>query len=418
MNPYRTRVIDDLVRSHLDFMGAVVLEGARATGKTMTGLYHSASVSRVDIELSRQPLLINQPELFISGDAPRLIDEWQSLPSLWNLIRHEVDRRQLDGQFILTGSAVPEDDPIRHSGAGRFSRLRMRPFTLSEVTPPETPIRFRDLLHGTSHLRGQSSLNLEGIVAKIMAGGWPSQLERKTGAEAWVRSYVEEITRIDVAHFSVGTRRREPRKIARVMSSLARNVGAPLRISTIARDTAGDEGTIARDTIESYLEALRRVFILEEIPAWQPHLRSTTALRSSPKYYFVDPSIAPAILRMSSARLLRDLNYVGQAFENLVMRDVSVYAQASNAKVSYYRDDNGLEVDIIIEGDDGAWAAFEIKLGQDLLDDAATHLVRFSEKIDTERMGKPASLVILTGSGYAYTRRDGVHVVPIDLLVA
>ena len=418
MSKYQKRIVDDLIQERLGYMGAVALEGARATGKTMTGTHHANSISRVDIEVAASPILAENPGLLIAGAAPRLLDEWQILPALWNLVRHEVDRRDEPGQFILTGSAIPEDDATRHSGAGRFSRLRMRPFTTCESHPPIDPIRLSELLRGQSTIQGHSKLDLTTLVGRMTSGGWPAIQHRAVGAESWVRSYVEEITRLDVARIGVGARSRDPEKIARVMSSLARNIGSALRVSTIIRDTSGSEATMAHETIASYLEALRRVFILEELPAWQPHLRSSTELRTTPKFYFVDPSIGPAVLRLTAKRMLQDLAYVGQVFENLVVRDLFVYSQACGAKMSYYRDNNGLEVDIILEADDSAWAAIEIKLGQRSIDDAARNLLRFRDKVDTDRMGAPRAMIVITGGGYAFTRSDGVHVVPIDLLTA
>lgn len=418
MSRYQNRIIDDLICERLGYMGAVVIEGARATGKTMTGTHHAKSVARVDIDVSASPILADNPELLIAGAAPRLLDEWQILPALWNLVRHEVDRRQQPGQFILTGSAIPEDDSTRHSGAGRFGRLRMRPYTTSESHPPVNLIRISELLRGQTTIKGHSDLDLATLVGRMTTGGWPAIQNLGVGAENWVRSYVEEITRLDVARIGVGTRGRDPEKIARVMSSLARNIGSALRISTIIRDTSGPEAAIAHDTIAGYLEALRRVFILEELPAWQPHLRSSTELRTTPKFYFVDPSIGPAVLRLSAKRMLQDLEYVGQVFENLVVRDLFVYSQVCGAKMSYYRDNSGLEVDVILEADDSAWAAIEIKLGQRTVDAAARNLLRFREKVDTDRMGEPAAMIIITGGGYAFTRSDGIHVVPIDILTA
>lgn len=416
MKKYTERLVDHLLLDRLQYMGAVVLEGARATGKTMTGSHHSKSVARVDLELSAQPMLADNPELLLAGAAPRLLDEWQMLPALWNLVRHEVDQRSETGQFILTGSAIPEDDATRHSGAGRFSRLRMRPFSTSESHPAETPIHLHELLQGNAHIQGVSTLDFTTLLSRMTSGGWPAVQGRISGAERWVRSYVEEITRIDVARIGVTTKRRDPEKILRVMMSLARNIGSALRISTIIQDAAGPEGALAHETVVGYLEALRRVFILEELPAWRPHLRSSTELRTTPKFYFVDPSIGPATLRLSAARMSNDLEYVGQVFENLVIRDLLIYSEACGARMSYYRDNSGLEVDVIIEGDDAAWIAIEIKLGQRNLDAAAMSLLRFSEKIDTRKSGQPNALIIITSGGYAFTRSDGVHVVPIDLL--
>ncbi|RPI68670.1 MAG: ATP-binding protein [Ignavibacteriae bacterium] len=416
MIAYLPRILDTMIQDRLGSSGAIVVEGARATGKTFTASHHAASAVRVDAELEKQPLLRSHPETLLSGKAPRLIDEWQILPELWNMVRREVDDRQQKGQFILTGSAIPQDDITRHSGAGRFSRLRMRPMTLFESQGSVHPIRISDLLHGSPIVQGKSTFELRSVIDTMIKGGWPALHGDNNGSVTWVRDYVDEMTRIDVALLDTGVRQRDPNKIARVMRSLARNVGAALRVSTIQHDTAGEEGSISREAIASYIDALQRVMILETLPAWQPHLRSKTELRTSPKLYFVDPSIGPATLRLTPQRLLKDLSYVGQVFENLVMRDVQVYAQVNNGNISYYRDNNGLEVDIILEGEDDAWIAMEIKLGQSGHDEAAKNLLRFRDKVDTGRMGSPQALAIITSGGYALTRPDGVHVIPIDLL--
>jgi predicted AAA+ superfamily ATPase len=413
---YIPRIIDPIIAQGLGSMGAVVLEGARATGKTMTGMHHAGSVSRVDIELSRQPSVVNVPELLLQGQVPRLLDEWQALPALWNLVRHEVDLRQKPGQFILTGSAIPQDDITRHSGAGRFRRIRMRSMSTYEWSRPNNPTSISELLNGDPIRIGPSEATFETTLSRMVHGGWPALFDRVDTASAWVRDYVTELTRLDVAMLGTGQRSRDPMKIERVMKSLARNIGSALRVSTIIQDTSGDGGNIARETVTTYLDALRRVFLLEEIPAWQPHLRSSTELRTTPKFYFVDPSIGPATLGWSIEHMTKDLAYVGQVFENLVMRDLLVYAQYNNASVSYYRDNSGLEVDAILEAADGSWIAVEVKLGLRMLDEAAANLLKFRDKVNTGRMGEPKALVIITSGGYAFTRPDGVHVVPIDML--
>lgn len=416
MERYIRRAIDTLIERRLEVVGAVVIEGARGTGKTVCGQQHAKSTVWVDEEVSQRPLVADHPEILIAGDAPRLLDEWQIMPRLWNLVRREVDRRQAPGQFILTGSAMPADDITRHSGAGRFGRVRMRPFTLFESMRPTSFTSMSDLLRGSAEPAGRAVLDLQTLVEHMVTGGWPALLERRHSGSIWVRDYVEETTRIDLAEIGTSGRRRDPIKISRVLRSISRSIGSALRVSTIIQDTAGSEGTVSRDAVESYLDALRRVMLIEEVPAWQPHVRSATSLRVRPKIYFVDPSIGPASLQLSVDHMLSDLSYVGQVFENLVMRDVLVYAQVNDAKVSYYRDDSGLEVDAVIEGENGAWLAMEFKLGTSNVDLAASNLKRFSERIDVERMGTPRSLVVVTGSGDAYTRPDGVHVIPIEML--
>jgi predicted AAA+ superfamily ATPase len=250
----------------------------------------------------------------------------------------------------------------------------------------------------------------------MVRGGWPALLAGTTDGVQWVRDYVDETTRVDLTTIGTSGRSRDPEKIARVLRSLARSPSSEIRVRRVMQDTAGAENGLARNTIEGYLDALRRIMLLEDVPAWQPHLRSSTELRTSPRSYFVDPSIGPAILRLTTDHLLGDLNYVGQLFENLVMRDVLVYAQANDAKVSFYRDSTGLEIDAIIEGQDATWIAIEIKLGSTSTDAAAASMQRFVKRVDTGRMGPPASLIVITGGGYAITRSDGVHIVPIELL--
>lgn len=417
MATYLPRIVDKLIDRRLLSIGAIVLEGPRATGKTMTGTQHASSTVRVDQELERQPFIREQPSLIVPGKTPRLIDEWQVLPELWNIIRREVDNRQLVGQFILTGSAIPQDDVTRHSGAGRFSRIKMRPMTLVESGISTGDIGLGDLLSGVLSVSGRSSLTIHDTIDLVMTGGWPGN---RTGGVSersrWVRDYVEETTRVDLATLGTSGRSRDPGKISRFLRSLARNIGAATKLSTLVQDTEVEAGRLSRETIESYMESLRRVMVLEEVPAWQPHLRSSTQLRTRPKHYFVDPSIGPATMKTTSSKLLKDLNYVGQLFENLVMRDIQVYAQAHNCSIAYYRDNNGLEVDMIIEGEMNEWIAVEVKLGQTYIDEAAGNLLRFKSKVDAGRMGTPKACVVITSGGYAYTRLDGVHVIPIDLL--
>ncbi|MBU3699705.1 MAG: ATP-binding protein [Candidatus Kapabacteria bacterium] len=416
LRSYYPRIIDEQISRRLQSIGAVVIEGARAVGKTVTGEHHAASIVRVDSEVERQPLVREHPETLIDGEAPRLFDEWQVLPQLWNQIRREVDRRQQFGQFLLTGSAIPQDDITRHSGAGRFARVRMRPLSLHETLRPSSFVSMKSLLRGDVHVEGRATLEFRSLIDVMVRGGWPALLTNGTGEAQWVRDYVDETTRIDLTTIGTSGRSRDPEKIARVMRSLARSPSSEIRVRRVMNDTIGSDSGIARNTIEGYLDALRRVMLLEDVPAWQPHLRSSTELRTSPKSYFVDPSIGPAILRLTTDHLLGDINYVGQLFENLVMRDVLVYAQANDAKVSYYRDNAGLEIDAIIEGLDGAWIALEIKLGSASAEAAANSMHRFVKKVDTGRMGPPSSMIVITAGGYAITRSDGVHIVPIELL--
>lgn len=414
---YRKRHVDSLIENRLESAGAIVIEGARATGKTFTGRHHAASYVFVDEMLETQPAIAEFVDRILVGPAPRLIDEWQVLPSIWNRVRRQVDERQLPGQFILTGSAIPQDSVTRHSGAGRFSRIRMRPMSISESTGFTPTIRLSDLFSAKAHFEGGANHDLIEIIKYLVTGGWPGN---QTGALEsriqWVRDYVTETARVDLALFETAGRRRDPQKVLAVIRSIARNVGSPSKNSRIVSDTVGSDESVSASTVSSYLDALRRIMVLEEIPSWRPHLRSKVSIRAMPKQYFVDPSIAAAALSVHVNDLVNDLAYTGLLFENLVMRDLLIYADVVGASVSYYRDDTGLEVDAIIESPAGKWIAIEIKLGNTMVDQAATSLLRLVTRLDATRMPKPEALIVITARGYAHTRPDGVHVVPFSLI--
>ncbi len=414
---YKPRHADELIQRRLNSIGAVVLEGARGTGKTRTGRYHAKSFVYVDRELDRLPMLADVAEQLIQGDVPRLVDEWQVLPKLWNVIRREVDERDTHGQFILTGSAVPQDSVTRHTGVGRFSRIRMRPMSLSEMYGVPTSFRFVDLLDSTLEAGGISELQLDDLIAVMLAGGWPGNYTGTMDSRIqWVRDYFDELTRVELAQFEVTQRRRDPQKIARVLRSIARNVGSPANEATLMRDVAEINESASRNTVSAYTEVLRRVMILEEVPSWRPHLRSRATLRTAPKRYFVDPSLAAAALQAGFNELRTDLEFTGLLFENLVLRDLLTLAQNHGASVSFYRDSNGLEVDAIIEAPSGEWFAVEIKLGQSSVDRAASNLLKLADRIDLNMMQPPSSLVVITGWGVSHTRADGVHVIPYSCL--
>jgi len=355
------------------------------------------------------------PALVIDGETPRLIDEWQLEPEIWNHIRRTVDDRRQPGQFILTGSAVPADDITRHTGAGRITRLRMRPMTLFETGRSNGNISLAQLLAGEPARSADPGLTVADLAEEIAIGGWPGfrslTLDQSLRA---VRDYLDEIRRVDVRRVD-GTRR-DPSKVGQLLRSLARNVATYAAATTLANDTGGADGPLKDDTVRAYLDALERLMIVEDQPAWAPHLRSKYVLRSAAKRHFVDPSLAVAALRATPDRLLRDLNLFGFLFESLVIRDLRVYAQASDAHVLQYRDSNNLEVDAIVETADGGWAAFEIKLGPGQVDEGAASLSKFAKQIDTDTCGKPAALGVIVGTGYGYVRDDGIAVIPIGAL--
>jgi uncharacterized protein len=412
---YRPRIVDRELLDRLRTRGAVVIEGAKATGKTATATRHAASIVLLDVDDAARNAAAIDPTLLLAGATPRLIDEWHIEPALWNHVRRAVDERGLPGQFILTGSATPADGITRHTGAGRISRVRMRPMTMFETGHSTGDVSLRSLLDGNPPRAGDAGTTIQGIATRIAVGGWPGHQELpEADAIRAAADYMEEIRRTDVT--TLDGRRRDPTRVGRVLRSLARNTATPAPITTITRDSGPDDQPMERATVTDYLDALERLMIVEDLPAWGPHLRSRSVVRRAPKRYFTDPSLAAAALRASPSHLLRDLNLMGLLFENLVIRDLRVYAQTLRGHVSHYRDNTGLEVDAIVETESGTWGAFEIKLGGHRIDDAAETLLKFADRVDIGRTGPPACLVVVVGTGYAYHRSDGVAIVPIGTL--
>jgi predicted AAA+ superfamily ATPase len=412
---YQPRIVDGELAAKLSATGAVVVEGPKACGKTATARQIAASEALLDVDANARRAAEVDPALVLDGATPRLIDEWQTVPAIWNHVRRTVDDRRRPGQFILAGSAVPPDDVTRHTGAGRITRLRMRTMTLLESGAGSGEISLAGLLAGEPARSADPGLTVADLAREIAVGGWPGfrglKVDRALRA---VRDYLEEIRRVDVGRVE-GTRR-DPGKVERLLRSLARNVGTYAAVATLARDTGGADGPLKDDTVRAYLDALERLMIVEDQPAWAPHLRSRYTLRSAAKRHFVDPSLAVAALRASPERILGDMTLCGFLFESLVVRDRRVYAQAADARVLQYRDSRGLEVDAIVEAADGRWAAFEIKLGPGQLDAAAANLKKFAGQIDTERCPSPAVLGVIVGTGYGYLREDGIMVIPVGAL--
>jgi predicted AAA+ superfamily ATPase len=412
---YRPRIVDDELKARLGASGAVVIEGPKACGKTATARQIVASEVLLDVDANARRAVAVDPSLILDGAVPRLVDEWQIEPVIWNHIRRAVDDRAAPGQFILTGSAVPADDITRHTGAGRISRLRMRPMSLFESGRGTGEVSLAHLLVGEAPRSSDPGLGVAELAREVAVGGWPgSRHLAPDAALRAVRDYLEEIRRTDVERVD-GTRR-DPDKVGRLLRSLARNVATTATVTTLAGDAAGADGSLKRDTVSDYLATLDRLMIVEDQPAWAPHLRSRYILRGAAKRHFVDPSLAVAALRATPGGLLSDLELLGLLFESLVVRDLRVYAQASDAQVLHYRDSSGLEVDAIVRCADGRWAAFEVKLGAGQVDDGAASLNRFAGQIDTGRCGSPGTLGVITGGGYGYVRGDGVAVIPIGAL--
>jgi predicted AAA+ superfamily ATPase len=414
---YVPRIVDEELAALLAANGAVVIEGPKACGKTETARQKAASEVLLDIDTNAQQAAAIDPALILPGDRPRLIDEWQIQPAIWNHVRRAVDSDKKPGMFILAGSAVPADDQTRHTGAGRFGRLRMRPMSLAETGVSSRQISLRGLLAGARSQSADPGLDIGDLLEEVVRGGWPGfrALELPAAMRA-VRDYLDQVRRTDIA--AVDGVQRDPERVRLVMQSIARNTATQAKLTSIARDASGPDARIKDDTVASYVRALTRLLIIEDQPAWAPHLRSSYQLRSAPTRHFVDPSLAAASLRATPETLLGDLNTFGLLFESMVIRDLRVYGQASDAEITHYRDSSGLEIDAIVSTDTGEWAALEIKLGSaaPIVDQAAQNLLTFARRVDTSKRGEPAALGVVVGTGYGYVRPDGIHVIPIGAL--
>ena len=413
---YLERVAEQEFAQCLNAAGAVLIEGPRACGKTAIARRFAASEVLLDEDTTARNMIDVDPGMLLIGENPRLLDEWQTAPIVWNHVRREVDARGGKGYFILTGSAVPADDTTRHTGAGRIIRLRLRPMSLYEMKRGTGQVSLRKLLEGATVRCESQDLAVVELAELICRGGWPGHLGIATEEAMRVnRNYVDDICRTDLQR--VDGVSREPNRVQRFLQSLARNTSTNVSVSTIARDVARREHSPMKDhTAHSYLNALERLMVVENQPAWATHLRSRSRMQVSPKRHFVDPSIATAALDAAPEHLLADFELFGLLFESLVIRDLRIYAQAMEARVFHYRDDTGLEVDAIIDAGPGRWAAIEVKLGVARIDEAASNLRKFAAKIDTRRSGKPATLGVIVDRGYGYRRPDGVAVIPVGAL--
>ena len=414
---YIPRFADNVLDAALKGAGAVLIEGPKSCGKTETALRRAASAARFDVDGDVKIKMDIDPALVLEGAAPRLFDEWQTYPAFWNFIRRAVDERKRKGQFILTGSATPDDKAKRHSGAGRFSVVRMRPMSWFERGWSEGRASFASLMRGEAPNSPQAEFSLDGLAEKIVGGGWPGLIGEPPGTFAgFARDYIALIAEADVSR--VSEKRRDPRKVMRLLRSLARNTASEASLATLARDTAGNDSALDETTVADYLSVLDRLMVTEDLPAWNAHIRSSALLRKAPKRHFCDPSLAAGALGLSPAKLARDAEYLGMLFESAAIRDLRVYAWAGGAEVFHYRDSTGLEADAILEYPGGEWGAFEIKLGLGAADAAAANLKKLAANINTKKMPPPSTLTVITANGFAHRRPDGVNVVPLGMLTA
>lgn len=417
MERYVARIADTQLADRLTALGAVVIEGPKACGKTATARQLAASEVLLDVDVDAARAASIDPGLILAGPVPRLLDEWQREPRVWDAVRRAVDDRSRPGQFILTGSATPSDEVPRHSGAGRISVMRMRPMTLFEQGYSHGELSLSALLSGQAQAPARCDLDLPGYIDRIVVGGWPQLLgATPAAASRFVADYLDIIVEHDID--LVSGARRDPRLVRRFLHAYAQLSSQPARLSTIVERARGDvdegEAGPTRWSAEPYLRALRRLMIIDEVDAWSPALRSRSRLISVPKRHLVDPSLAAGLLDCSPARLLGDLNTLGFLFEALATRDLRIYAEAGGGHLFHYRERSGdLEVDLVVEHTDGSWAGFEVKLGGAQIEQAAAALTRLAE---TRLTRPPSVLAVITGTEFGYRRPDGVWVIPLGCL--
>lgn len=423
MAVYKYRILDKVLAKRLKSIGAVLIEGPKWCGKTTTSEKLAQSVIYMSDPANKNQYLemaeIN-PQRLLEGATPRLIDEWQLAPKLWDAVRYEVDHRDELGQFILTGSSVPPSDKeIYHTGTGRFSWLLMRPMSLFESQESSGEVSLEDLFKTPVEISGKNNLSIEKLAFLVCRGGWPraTNIEDEEAALEQVYSYYEAVVRSDISRADGVNRDTE--RARKLMRSYARHQGTQATRQVIINDIIlNDNDKIDLSTIHSYLNALRKIFVIEDMEAWSPNLRSKTAIRTSETRYFIDPSIAVAALGIGPNDLLSDLNTFGLLFETLCVRDLRVFADYLNGKVYHYRDKNGLECDAVVHLRNGSYGLVEIKLGGDrLIEEAVANLKKLESILDSDKMKKPAFLMVLTGVGeYAYRRKDGIYIVPVGCL--
>ncbi|HNR27423.1 MAG TPA: DUF4143 domain-containing protein [Bacteroidales bacterium] len=416
---YKPRIADGMLQEQLEASGVVLIQGPKWCGKTTTAEQQAKSVLYMDAPKTRKANLLlseSDPEILFQGETPRLIDEWQLAPKLWDAARFEVSRRRLPGQLIFTGSAVPPDlTELTHSGTGRFAWLTMRPMSLWESGDSNGSVSLNSLFQGNMTPVVSRDISLKELAFLICRGGWPGSLSlTPKAALRQAANYVDSVANSDISRVDDVSRNAEFTR--RLLRSYARHQGAQVSVNTIYDDLEKNRmGSMSEDTIASYIVALKKIFVIEDMPAWSPNLRSKTAIRTSDTRYFVDSSIAAAALGLGPEDLIGDLNTFGLLFETMVVRDLRVYADALDGQVYHYRDKNGLECDAVVHLRNGCFGLIEIKLGSDRLIESGAHtLKRLSDKIDTTRMKSASFLMVITGQGqYAYRREDGVYVVPI-----
>jgi len=418
MQNYSKRLLDEKIEKKLKSTGGILLKGVRFCGKTTTALHHAASSVRFDKSEMLREQAVLAPQIVLQGETPRLLDEWQLVPSIWNAARAEIDERAAKGQFILTGSASPSDDLSTHTGAGRIARLTLRTMSLFESNNSIKAVKFNELFLKYTEIGGLGGAELIDYANLIVRGGMPALVsETPEIAQEAMLDYVENIAYIDMRTLPAPP---TPERIAALIRSLSRNISTEASLEKLAAETGftGNSSMVA-STVRKYLDQLSEIFVLEELPAWKTHIRSSVQQRIKPKWHFVDTSIATAALRILPNRFLNDFDCFGLFFESMAIRDLRIYADTLDGKVYHYRDSSGLEIDAVVELPDETWAAFEIKLGSTKsIDEAAENLQKFLNRLTPEKAAQCASLNVLIAGASSYARKDGVNVVSLGHLYA
>lgn len=414
---YIKRILERTLLEYLETFKAVALVGPKFCGKTTLSEQFSKSsifLNPLNISDYKTMLQLNKAE-FLSSPYPKLIDEWQLIPEIWDLVRHEVDHLSGRGLFILTGSSAANFDETAHSGAGRISRLTLRTMSLFESGVSSGSVSLSELFDGYKVPYQKCNVTVSDYAECIIKGGWPESMnDSEQQSIRRMQSYIDALIKEDIN--KVTSKKYNENRTRKILESLARYTASETNNQRILEDLASIDTSTAENTLVDYLDVLNKLYIIEDLKAWNPNLRSKTVIRSTPARFFIDPSIGASVLKLTSQKLLKDFETFGLFFESLVIRDLRVYAESLGGEVFRYKDRNGLEIDAIIQLHDGRWGAVQVKMGSHLFDDAAEKLIRFSEKIDPDKMGKPSFLAIVSATEYAYQREDNVLILPIGIL--
>jgi predicted AAA+ superfamily ATPase len=416
---YLKRILDDKLKLYLNAKGAVLIEGPKWCGKTRSAEEFAGSVLYMqdpDSAAMNRAIAQSKPSLLLEGATPRLLDEWQVAPELWNAVRFAVDQRREVGQFILTGSVVPDRTDDMHTGTGRISRIKMRTMSLYESGDSNGEVSLEALFAGQTEVASRSSITVEQYAFLLNRGGWPAVAHERDENIALVvaADYIEAVANEDIS--KADGVEKDPDRVKALLRSISRHISSEAKIATLVNDLATNDESLSHVTVDSYIKALKKIFVIEDLPAWSAKLRSKIAMRTTAKRHFTDPSIATAALRATPQRLLSDFNTFGLLFESLCIRDLRIYAESIDGSVYHYRDKSGLEIDAIIQLADGRWGAVEVKLGAGEIDKACDNLQRLKRVVDTDKMNEPSILMVLTGTEYAFQMQNGIYIVPLGCL--